>query len=318
MFIENPLFTTLMTLAAALFVSAPPSSAFAEKIDVKREATATTNVLVTNTSGRVRVTGSDANQVSVTGSYEDGVEKVEVTGSGDRVEIRVRPKETRKGYAENTEARLVITVPRGARVEVETVSADIEVEDVNGRVDVEAISGDLRLTGRPREVDVRTISGNIRVKTWGERGRVRSVSGDIEVEGASGELDCETVSGEVRAIGEALSRVRMRSVSGDLELESDLKKGTDVDLESHSGDVRLRIPADTAGTYELSVFSGEIRSDLGPKAAADDDRKEEAKKKRRNGHMFPGPGDKVRFTLGEGGGRISINAFSGDVKLEKR
>lgn len=313
MSIENPLFNTLLSFAAALVVTAPPSSALAERIDVKREATATTNVLVTNQSGRVRISGSDKNEVSVTGTYEEGVEKIEVNGSGDRVEIRVRVKESRRGYAENADARLVITVPRGARVDVEAVSADIEVEDVNGRIDVEAISGDVRLRGRPREVDVRTISGNIGVKTWGERGRVRSVSGDIDVDGASGELDCETVSGEVRAVGEALSRVRMRSVSGELELETDLTKGADVDMESHSGDVRLRIPADTAGTFELSAFSGDVRSELGPKVSEDDE-----PKGRRPERMYPGPGEKLRFTQGEGGGRISLNAFSGDLKLEKR
>ncbi|MCK6547046.1 DUF4097 domain-containing protein [Myxococcota bacterium] len=316
MSIENPLFTPLMSLAAALVVSAPPSTAFAEKIDVKREATATANVLVTNTSGRIRVTGTDKNEVVVRGSYEEGVEKVEVNGSGDRIEIRVRLREGRFGHVENGEARLDISVPRGARVELETVSADTEVDDVSGRVDAEAVSGDLRITGRPREVDLRTISGNIRVKTWGERGRVRSVSGDIEVEGASGELDCETVSGEVRAIGEALSRARMRSVSGELELETDLKKGADVDMESHSGDVRLRIPGDTPGTYELSAFSGDVRSAIGPAPAAEQE--EEPRRRRRHEHMFPGPGEKVRFSQGDGGGRINLNAFSGDVRLEKR
>ena len=75
-------------------------------------------VLISNLSGSVMVTGWDREEISVEGTLGRGTERLDFEVSGDRARIKVIiPRRARNVEGSDLE----IKVPRGSRVEVETV-----------------------------------------------------------------------------------------------------------------------------------------------------------------------------------------------------
>ena len=68
-----------------------------------------------------------------------------------------------------------------------------------------------------------------------------------------------------------------------------------------SGDVQLRLPADTSATLHASSFSGDLHSDFGTPTQAEH-----------------GPGSLLDARLGTGEGTIHIETFSGDLRVRKQ
>jgi hypothetical protein len=77
----------------------------------------------------------------------------------------------------------------------------------------------------------------------------------------------------------------------------------DVDIETMSGMIELIVDAGGSASYELSTFSGSINNDIGPEP-------------RRTSKYTPGK--ELSFNTGPGGPRISLNSFSGTIKLMTR
>ena len=77
----------------------------------------------------------------------------------------------------------------------------------------------------------------------------------------------------------------------------------DVDIETMSGMIELIVDAGASASYDLSTFSGSINNDIGPEP-------------RRTSKYTPGR--ELSFNTGPGGPRISLNSFSGTIKLMTR
>ena len=75
-------------------------------------------------------------------------------------------------------------------------------------------------------------------------------------------LDINTVSGDLDLADVRSERVHIRSVSGNLTYDGPLAKAGRYDLNSHSGDIRLLVPAGVGFELEANTFSGSLRSDL--------------------------------------------------------
>lgn len=326
------LFLTVLALLAGVGAAGAQRA-----IDQSVPSAATGEVAIYNTAGSVRVTGWDRAEVRVTGTLGEDADRLSVTG-GDRTEIRVIDG-PRRGNRRGTV--LEVRVPAGKTVRVQTTSADVRVTEVVGVVAARSTSGNLEVSGSPREVTAGSTSGDVtfaggsssRVRassTSGNvvvRGTVResvaveSVSGDVDVSAATPEVRAEAVSGNVTLRGVS-GRVSAATVSGNTEISGsrvqygafetvsgnfvfagDLQRGVGFNIQSHSGDVELRLPADVGADFEVSTFSGAILNDFGP-----DGRRPEGR----------GPGRELRFTAGGGGGTVAIRSFSGNVKLLRR
>jgi DUF4097 and DUF4098 domain-containing protein YvlB len=130
--------------------------------------------------------------------------------------------------------------------------------------------------------------------------QVESVSGDVNLHGAiTGEVDMESVSGQLELAARKLSRLSVSTVSGDATLSLGLVDGGRIDAESLSGNVTLRLPAGTGAQVEAETFSGSIDSPVG--------------------HVHDeehGPGSSLDAKLGNGKGRIRLESFSGDLRID--
>ena len=222
-------------------------------------------------------------------------------GNADSLQIEVDIPEGRHDGKRDLDANLRISVPAGASLAIESVSSSTAVGGVGGSVAVESVSGGVEIDGAPESASAETVSGAIRIT--GSRGRVHaeSVSGSVAIDGGSGEVEAATVSGRVMVEVGAVERGRLETVSGEVTFSGALAPGGELDVEAHSGQVEIALPAATSARFRIETFSGGIDNGL----SADEPRRTSQY----------APGRELEFTLGSGDGEVRIESFSGEVVL---
>lgn len=294
--------SAFVTLAIGALVLAAP--AWAEKqVDQSRPADADVTVSVENLSGSVRVEGWDQPEVKVTGTLGDDTEGLSFEGGRGSISIEVEIPEGRWGRRKDVESHLEIWLPRGAELEVETVSASIRVTGVDGKLDLESVSGGVEARGGSREAELETVSGAIEFHGSGSEVVAESVSGRVTLKGVAGRVEVNTVSGGVDVEAALLGDGQFESVSGEVRLAARLGSGSELEVGAHSGNVTLSLDGEVSAHFEVNTFSGRIDNDFGP----DGERTSRF-----------APGRTLDFTAGSGEARVSVDTFSGNVRLVRR
>jgi DUF4097 and DUF4098 domain-containing protein YvlB len=254
-------------------------------------------------SGTVTIVAGSDGVVEVTGTLGDGVESLEIDGDEDGVYIEVEYDEHYHGK-QQVDTDLTILVPAGVVLSVETVSASISVEGVTGELDLESVSGNVDVaTMMPAALDVETVSGSISVASAPADSDVSSVSGLIEIRAAGGSIDVENVSGKTMIHGGVIDDGDLESVSGDITCHARPGEDGSLDIETMSGVITLVIDSTLIASFDLSTFSGSIENQIGPEP-------------HRTSKYTPGK--ELYFTTGTGGPSISLESFSGSIKLVTR
>lgn len=290
---------TLNASILALACSAAFPASAGTPIDQTRPLDPRGRVEIDNLKGRVEVRAWDRPEVKITGSLGAGVEKFLVDGDKGALHIEVKYP-NRSNNSEPTV--LIVQVPLQAELEVNTVSADIDVHGVAPReLSLESVSGDIAANGAPRRASVESVSGDVMLTFNSGDVDASTVSGDLAVSGRlNGEVSVETVSGNLRADskGERLRRLSASTVSGDVELKVALAPDGEISMESVSGDLVLMMPRDLSAEVSGESFSGDLSA---PDAKI---QREEF-----------GPGSSFRARYGAGKGEVRMETFSGDATL---
>lgn len=278
-------------------------------INEVRPLSADGQVTVENIKGRIVVRTWAQPQVRVTGTLGKGAEKLVVEGSGQSLHIEVRYPEQKNGWGgwsgrgdESEPTILEVTVPQRASLEIDSVSADVDVQQMAGRkLSVDSVSGNVVVTASsPGEASFENVSGDTTLRITTNKVSVDSVSGDISLQGGlSGDVSMESVSGNLRLVANALNRLDVSTVSGDATLQLALANAGVIKAESVSGNLGFTLPAATSANLHVETFSGDITSPVGTVQTEE----------------F-GPGKSLNARLGGGQGRISLESFSGDVTLQ--
>ena len=271
----------------------------AEEVNRTLDAAANGDVYVSNVSGSVVVRGWSRNQVEVTGELGNGVDELIFERDGDEIGIRVRHK---RNSMRNGSADLVINVPQASSLQVHTVSADIDVDDVRGEQQLESVSGDITSTIHAAEMEAESVSGDIEVSGDNQSGSFsfHTVSGDIEVENVSGEIRLESVSGDISAVNGSVTRAIGETVNGDIVLRLSLLDGGRMDLETINGEVDVDFGGPVSARIDIETFNGNIRNCFGPEPV------------RTSKYT---PGRELSFTEGSGAGRVKIDTMNGNVRI---
>lgn len=255
-------------------------------------------VEIFNLAGKVEVEGWDRGDVEVGGTADDGVDRVDVSGSGRRTSIHVVTRSAHL-WGAGGEAHLIVHVPAKSSLTVTLVSSDFEVKGVLGDLKVQSVSGNVKGEAGG-DIRLATVSGNVHMKAPRAKSiEVRTISGDIQLTGGGGEADINTVSGTAMLELADLSNGRFKSISGDMTVALSLAPDGRLESESVSGDVNLKFAAMPAAEFDVQTFSGGIKNCFGPKPM--DSRY--------------GPGSRLQFMNGEGHGHVRINTKSGDARL---
>ena len=286
-------------IAALAFVAAAPAFA-ATPIDQTRPLDPNGQVEIDNLKGRIQVRAWNRNEVRVTGSLGNGVEKLVVDGDARHLLVKAQyPRRTDDRIEPTT---LLLQVPLQASLDIDSVSADIDIDGVApGDLQIDSVSGDIVIAAAPRRARIQSVSGDQRLTLNSPRVSSESVSGDVVLNGRlKAEVSVETTSGDIRidSRGEALRSLRLNSVSGNADARIALAPGGEVQTETVSGDVRLVLPRSLSARVDASSFSGDLEA---PGAKVD---KQEY-----------GPGSSLEHRYGNGDGEVHIQTFSGDAEI---
>jgi DUF4097 and DUF4098 domain-containing protein YvlB len=162
-----------------------------------------------------------------------------------------------------------------------------------------------------------TINANDREDTWRERENdnvvatefeirvprqtdldVTAFSSPVTVEDVAGRHEVHTFSGNVQ-LTNVSGPVRAKTFSGGIRLDTPAwQPDHDLELDTFSGNVDVRLPAQAAADVRFESFSGDISSDI-PLTVR--------RQSRRSLHA----------TLNGGGGDVRVKTFSGDVRLAR-
>ena len=249
-------------------------------------------------SGEIIVTAGGTGQAHVRAYSEHG--DLQLQASPMRLSLSVHSRRGRMG-----DTRYEVTVPVGTRLLLRSTSGDITARGVRGEVEAHTTSGDLQVEGGATRITLESVSGDVRAEQLDGTVRVNAVSGDVALGQVTGEIEVETVSGEITMTDARSKWVRTETTSGDLEYHGTIDPAGRYDFTSHSGEITLTVPPDAGGTLNVETFSGSIESDF-PMTIQP------------NGQNSDGRPKRMQFTFGNGNARISVETFSGDIRIEKR
>ncbi|HKP15326.1 MAG TPA: DUF4097 family beta strand repeat-containing protein [Gemmatimonadaceae bacterium] len=245
--------------------------------------------------GDVVVTGTDRNQIVVKARTERGAIRFVSSGTTATLEPAAN-----RGCSD---AHFELSVPAGVHLVASTWSGSLIVRGVHGDVEAHAQSGDIDVSDAGDNLEVETLSGDITVEGVRGAANIHSLSGDVSLNRARGDVDVETVSGEIGLQDVVAKQIRAHSTSGDLEFAGTILSAGRYEFTTHSGEIRLTLPANVGAQLSLSTFSGEIDSafpiTLTPGAHG----------------IGASQAKKLNFSLGQGSARIMAETFSGDVTL---
>src|SRR5256885_894295 len=148
-------------LAAAVLLAVSLPSFADEPIDESRQLNIDAAISVKNTAGVIQVQTWDKKMLSLTGRLGDGVEKLIIEGDAARLRIEVKlPRNAHN--VEDTE--LLLRVPAGVSLDLDSVSADVEVQGTRGPIKVNSVSGGIKLLVGSPAIQAQTVSGDLRLE----------------------------------------------------------------------------------------------------------------------------------------------------------
>lgn len=263
------------------------------------------SVRIYNLAGSVRVVGWRRDSVSISGSVSAG-ERLMSGGGRAGVKIVVEPAEglaatgATAGATGGRGAELVVRVPRGARVWVKGGSTEVRVTGVIGGLDLNAVDGPIRVVGAPRELSAETMNGTVSVDGAPAWMRAKTATGAITLRGSGGDVRLSSVSGAVTVSGGRFDQLAIETVTGKVRVGGAVAPAGALTVDTHAGDVELRLPRAFAGDIHAASVTSQIENRL---TAA---------------RPVAGRGAKGSelHSAGSGGGpRVTVRSFKGRVEL---
>jgi hypothetical protein len=234
------------------------------------------SVAVLATDDRPSVVVSDVEGRPLQVSYDDGTLTIGYEAlSWERLLDWLKPV--------HDAAAVTVTVPADCPIQLGVISATAVVCGLSSGAAVKGVSGEITLDGVAGDVHADTISGALEGRDVDGAVRFKSVSGDLTLADGS------------------LTRLEADNISGQIAADVSLADTGEMRINTISGDVTLRLPAESDARVRLHSTSGNVRSEFDALRPA----------------MSPGS-HAVRGNLGGGSGNVSVNSVSGAVTLLRR
>lgn len=297
-------FNHFLLLAGLVFI-APPALADTS-IDQTHELSPDARLSVSNVKGAIIIHTWDKPRVHITGTLGANTPPLEVEGGKNHLTIKVKNNSgggwfNWSGSSSMGPTRLELTVPKGVNLEVNVVSARVKADGLEGgKLDLDTVSGNLQVTADSPSVTINSVSGGVKLGGKAARLDVNTVSGDVRIERVGNQASAQTVSGDVQLSGGPLQKASVDTVSGDIDIAASLAPDTSTRLHSMSGDIRLRLEGKAGADLNAKSMSGDIRSAFG-----------------KAGKPTYGPGSRLHYKLGDGKGDITLESLSGDIDIRK-
>ena len=209
---------------------------------------ASATVEVVSRSGDITIRSGQAGRVRV---LQDSDDRVLVSGSGRA--LRIESGSTRNRSSDDME----IEVPRGTIMLVRTQNGDISVQGTGADVEVRSTSGDIQVEDAAR-VRIETVTGDMQLTNITDGVRIGASSGDVTLADVTGDVEIGSTSSDVSMRDVSSRRVQVKVVSGDVRFAGSFSDAGRYEFSTHSGDVRLALPANTRALLDAQTFNGDI------------------------------------------------------------
>jgi DUF4097 and DUF4098 domain-containing protein YvlB len=201
------------------------------------------------------------------------------------------------------EGRLVLRVPKGARVWLKTGSADIDVAGVVGGLDLNVVGGSITVHGNPRELRAESMDGNVVIDGTPAWLRAKTATGDITMTGGGEDLGASTISGAIRSTGGPVERMKLESTTGAISFANGPARGASIEIDTHSGPVELQLPRTGDVELDLATITGTIEngwSRIRPVSGRE------------------GRGMTLATSPGMSSARLNVRSFKGTIRVRAR
>lgn len=290
-----------LVLAAALSPLSFGNVQAGEDINELRSVNPSGIVRIHCTRGEISIIGWDRDDAQVSGELDDLARDLQFETHGDDTFIRVRMPGDNVNRGDGSD--LVIHLPRSSRLQVDAVSADVNLSDMVGPLAIRTVSGDVSATGTGDVVRINTTSGDIDLVDGVGQVRVTTTSGETTLRLAASEVQVDSVSGEIELELGSFDSVIANTVSADLDIEGTLNPGGRIESVSVSSEVEVAL--ETPVNARVSVRAGpggEIDNSLN-----DDE------PRRLDDRSWA-----LDTTIGDASGEIRIETVNGEIELERR
>jgi len=180
-------------------------------------------------------------------------------------------------------AAVTITVPADCPIQLGVLSASAVVSGLRSGASVKGMSGDITLDGVTGDVDAETMSGELAA---------------CDIDGA---IRVKSMSGGLTLAGGLLDSLAATTVSGQLTADVRLNPAGSIHVSTMSGDVTLRLPAESDARVRLQSTSGPVRTEFDSL------------------RTVKAPASlTVSGNVGAGTGHVSVTTMSGAVTLLRR
>ncbi len=269
-----------------------------QKIDRRFAVDSDASIRINNLAGNTRLIGWDRDSIVVTGFAPPGTSFFG-GGSGRLAKLGLERDEKvpLSGLGE-----LEVRVPAGARVWVKTLEGWIDASGLSGEADLVTVAGSIKVTGSLRVLSAETLDGSIAVAGGSQITRLKTGGGKVDVTQPVGDLTVSTVGGPVTLLAAEPASARIETVSGPVVYDGRLGRRATLEIQTHSGDVELRLPRDTGAEFDLHSIDGTVQVALSPKGP------------------FPKPvhGKPLFFGNAGGGASVVVRSFKGEIRIVGR
>jgi hypothetical protein len=270
-------------------------------VTVQQQATDTTLTVRANgllelenyNGGRIVIRTWERNELRIRARHGPRV-SIEIDRAGSQISV---DPEARRGLPGPVD--FDITLPRSFNISLDAMTSEIDIADVNGDVEAENINGNILIAGVTGRVSASSVEGNITIRNTRGDVSAETVNRNVEITDHQGQVDAETVNGGVVLRGIRSNAVNAETVNGSVQYEGEFRDGGSYDLSTHNGSIAVIIPDGTNATVSVETYQGEIESDF-PIAL-------------RNARGR----DRMTFTIGNGGARLDLSSFGGNIRLRR-
>lgn len=216
--------------------------------------------------------------------------KIELTGDSNLVDaavvdvttdlITIHSREKSRMFGRRV--HITVTTPPGGSVRARVGAGTIRVRAEMNDVALESGAGDIRVDEPVKDVTIRVGSGDIMLPEISGDADISSANGDIRIKSVNN-VKISTAAGDVR-LNNVERSARVKSASGDITVRR--FAGTDLDVKTMSGDVRIGLIPNLEVKASIKTLSGDFRN-----------------------RITPSSGDRIGIAL------LQVSSFSGDVTL---
>ncbi|MDH3643275.1 MAG: DUF4097 family beta strand repeat-containing protein [Gammaproteobacteria bacterium] len=294
---------TTRILAAYLLVTASAISSWdswaGEEVDRTLPVEPSGMVRIHNPRGDIEVHGWDRAEVRIDGELDDLAAGLTFEVDGDNTLIRVGLPEKNVNWGDGSE--LDIYLPTASALKIDSVSADIDVEEVTGAIAIRTVTGDVELADVGNDTRIKTVSGDVEVSEGSGILKVMTTSGDIKVDLDASIVTADTMSGSIELRLGDFDAATLGSVNGTMQITGRLNRSGTLSAETVSGDIELELTEPVnAKISATSKAGGSIDNDLTDTEPT-----------------RQGPTARLDTTSGDGSALIKLSTVVGSIELEE-